>query len=1022
MAGFIYVHPNQDSTSEIIHQSVDQRRRKTIYLVSNREQSRSLERQIMQSDVEWMTMDQWVVRLMGGRSIITAVEQCAIVQQELRRMVEKGQIRYFNQENGFRISWIQLLVDSIEEIKRAHVLPQRLKRLWRKKEEKMRDFALLYEAYQDRLEADNLLDHPEMYIQLIQKLSQLSSLLPDRVIIEGFPHLYPIQEQLLIQLVTLGITVELHVVADPLRRRLFQETFAMIERLEKRGFIQRFDYFSKPSHRSGKDPALGYLSKHAFSDEVSSTSLQPQAIQVIRAEGKEAEVEQLVIHLKQYLLESQVPYRDVAIISAHLNEYRELLHLYLERAGIPVAEDWKQKLTDHPLWQTIVALFQVRHGHPSWFGVLTESPFLPFRHWMKQLDPVPESVAEWKQWIELESELEGAEAIERLEWMQQIPKQLSWENWLTWFTEWIQPLHPLKQSHPQELDQLAGSLQAWHGLQQLLTRLQKIAHGAKGQSELTWRRFIDWLGQTAEQIEINRRPAQKGGIRFLQAELTHGYIFRAVFLLGCVDGKWPRVYHDHLLVSDRERRQLRQEGVYLLYSTELGKRQLSSFYRSLLTATDRIYFFYPYADEKGNRQLPSPYLVEVLQNFRHSPMIKTYSAYEWTDWSTCYSPAKGREFALRLLSQSETRSDDQERALQVLESWKQKSPARWQSLIERIKVERLRLGSPEHAFQGQISDPTLLRQLKEWMERKVWHPVELNHLVECPFRFMAQYLWKINQGKHPVPGISSTKQDHLLRKVLVRVLERGEGELLWQQQSASQILEQYLKEVEVTSPFHFELDRQRIEQSLHDYLSYENHLRMKQGYQLRPTYLHLTFGQEGKRGCDPHSIEEPVLLRLSEGMTIQLQGRIDRIDQDSEGNTVLYLYRSNIYTSSKEIMKGQDLVLPLYIKVLEQQFELPAERLIGAAYYTKRKKGAKNPRNTGLWREEKKKEAKLHVRTTALDREKWQDAFQQIGQLLESKWKQVQQGNCLTRPTWDCSEYCPQKTICRAYRQAREGE
>jgi ATP-dependent helicase/nuclease subunit B len=347
-------------------------------------------------------------------------------------------------------------------------------------------------------------------------------------------------------------------------------------------------------------------------------------------------------------------------------------------------------------------------------------------------------------------------------------------------------------------------------------------------------------------------------------------------------------------------------------------------------------------------------------------------------------------------------------------------------------VERLRMSSIEHPFQGQISDPILLQQIKEWMDRKIWNPTELNHLVECPFRFMAQYLWKVNQGKQQAQGISAAKQDHLLRKVLVRILEHRKRErplqqlsleeLLLEQKKASQILEQYLKEIEITSPFHFELDRQRIEQSLYDYLSYEYHLHMKQGYQLTPKHLQLAFGQEKRRGDDPHSIESPVSLRLSEGMTIQLQGRIDRIDQDSEGNTILYLYRSKIYTSSKEIMEGQDLSLPLYIKVLEQQFAFPSDQLIGAAYYTKRKKGTANPRNTGLWREEKKKEAKLHVRTTALEREEWKETFQRIGQLLESKWKQVQKGDCLTSPTWDCSEYCPQKTICRAYRQAREGE
>ncbi|SFJ00628.1 PD-(D/E)XK nuclease family protein [Thermoflavimicrobium dichotomicum] len=1049
MAGWIYLHPVSQATLGMAWNSSIKKPDKTVYyIVPSHEQARFLRQKHHGHGVEWMTFDQLAKKLVIHElKILSPMEQHWLVRQILWEWSEQERIPYFLKHH-VNDNWIDLIVHWINEMKRANILPQRLQTLWKEKDEKYKELALLYKEYQNRLEQYQLCDQAEMYIQLMKQLSdpkqQQYLKLPDQIVLEQFYHLYPLQEQLLIQLITCGIEVELHLIWDMHRSHLFQETNEMIERLLQRGFQQRFDYLDQKNSQPKSAPLL-HLAQHVFT-EVPLKRSADHAVHVLSAPGIEAEVEQVVSQLKKVLCQYQIPCAEVAIISSNLEKYQDLLYSYLEQAGIPVGRPWEQKLVDHLLFQTLLAVFYVQMGRNEWWSVLLESPYLPFRQMIPHLDPLPIDLDEWEQrLIRYGEQSEGEETaqavLECLAWMKTIPEQATWSEWIKWLSKWVIQLKPVElwremAKCPDRLRELAEEMQAWHGLEQLIENAETLIRGDFAFRSVTRRQWVALLEQAASQWMIQKRPAQKGGIQLFEANLVQGHSFRVAFLLGCVEGEWPRPFRDNWLLPDHVRWELRQEGVYLSRSQELRQRQLYSFFMSMISATELLFFSYPHMDEKGKKQLPSPYLEECLAVFDEKSVIKLKQ--ELSDYHgsssflTSFSDKKRKGFAVSCLATEHEGSDlkktDIQKAIRILDEWKQREPGKWQWLWDRIKVERLRYSMESTPFHGKILDQSLLQKMAEWINTRVWHVYEIQHLMSCPFRFMADYLWKVDVLEKEPVGINSRQIEQLVRALLIRIGPMGNGSDEKLEQMLQESLSSFL--FDKWDSFYIEWGLGKIRMELHRFLRSENVLRKESSYDLEPRHLALSFGypidrEQLKQGqVDPASLTTPVSLKLTTGRILKLRGKIDRVDQDKDGDYIIYHYKLGTPPSIEAIRSGQDLHLILSLWGLQQGFGFDPEKVLGVAYYTRGKRGAKNQRNSGLWKKNGKKKARLSPQAKAFEEAEWQDILIKIGEMIDEKIGQIERGDCLVKPTWSCPDYCPKRTVCRirAYQQHRAGE
>jgi ATP-dependent helicase/DNAse subunit B len=627
------------------------------------------------------------------------------------------------------------------------------------------------------------------------------------------------------------------------------------------------------------------------------------------------------------------------------------------------------------------------------------------------------------------------EILSVLAWMEQIPKKNTWTEWISWLANWIRPLKQIDRwqaqgRNPLLLESLAEELHAWQGIKKLLEGGQSIQRGAFSGQKLTLSQFIILLEQAASQLKICKRKAQKGGVQFLAPNLVQGHSFRVVILLGCVEGKYPRPYQEDWLVPNQERRKLREEGVYLIDSEELRQRQLYSFFMSINAATDKLIFSYPYANQDGKKQLPSPYLEECFMVFHENSIQVTkleLTSY-WGPFSIadCYTSAKGRKFATYQLGQKQKMSDDINVAIQILEHLRLEDIDRWKWLLDRIQVEQSRYLHQQTPFTGKISDKKLQKQIQEWLKEYVWHVSDVNQLLRCPFQFMAGQLWQTTQRKKKRKGLGSWKKEQIIRDVLYRVLG---SPMLSEEEGENLVHQLFMKQIkdgdQESSTYYFEMDQKKIWQQVQKYMKYEMNLRSEEAYDFHPRYINLTFGKanpmDGQE--DPHSMAQPISIQLGSGSILKLRGKVDRIDMDEQGDYIVYIYQSSNLPSQKELYDGQDVQLPLILWALQQGLGLEPEKVIGIAYYTKGKSNEKNWRNRGFWKKEHKEKAKLTSRAL-LEPNEWGQKLEMVKHLIDEKVQQIEQGGCDVKPTWSCPPHCPHQTICRirAYQQHKVGD
>lgn len=245
----------------------------------------------------------WLLSLDKER-LLTPVTQELLVQQAVSRVEEKEGFHYFSGVIT-RPGWLRQVAGTIGEMKRAGVRPGRLKRLWKHHGAKYEELARIYEAYQELLNKYGWVDHEEPYFQVCDSLLKQNGkvLLPKEVIMEQFFDLTFMQQEVLIQLVTAGVDVNVHLAWDENRPRLFQEIGRTIERLRQRGFY--IQNVTPPKHGQAKKvfPLL-HLEQAAFSPRPDSVKAEG-AVEVIAAASVTKEVEETVAPVKGLVAEIQ---------------------------------------------------------------------------------------------------------------------------------------------------------------------------------------------------------------------------------------------------------------------------------------------------------------------------------------------------------------------------------------------------------------------------------------------------------------------------------------------------------------------------------------------------------------------------------------------------------------------------------------------------------------------------------------------------------------------------------------------
>ncbi|HET9479736.1 MAG TPA: PD-(D/E)XK nuclease family protein [Pyrinomonadaceae bacterium] len=480
------------------------------------------------------------------------------------------------------------------------------------------------------------------------------------------------------------------------------------------------------------------------------------------------------------------------------------------------------------------------------------------------------------------------------------------------------------------------------------------------------------------------------GLRVLEATDVRGLRFRAVFIAGLIEGGFPLAASRDWIYPHEERDRLREYGLTLEdISPNTLLKEEHYFYQSSCRATERLYLTRPLLLEDDTETVPS-YYVDELRRAIAPYRVETEIIRRDYDGKNLADASTPNEMKIGLVRQQERHLHRGQREgllpqprIKSLLTLARNDGFLSDAALRRIGIERERCGPHYGPYDGIITNPDLLRLLKQKFGSDFVHSASgLSVYGNCPYRFFAQRVLRLEPRGEAALDLQAIDAGKLLHDILRRFFERHRREALHKldrkklQTELATIADNVFDEHErVVPPLNkqiWKIDREIRKILLDQVLLYELEVQEASEQEVLPAYFEVAFGGMKSAAKDPDSKDEPLELSRETFVgeeTIKISGQIDRVDVARDNTVVAYDYKLSTGSNRSDIISGRSLQLPIYLEALEKLI-LPDHPIAGGGYYVIR--GAQDRRNKGLYRASQLDYLRLRAKNSVFSDDDWQ--------------------------------------------------
>lgn len=526
----------------------------------------------------------------------------------------------------------------------------------------------------------------------------------------------------------------------------------------------------------------------------------------------------------------------------------------------------------------------------------------------------------------------------------------------------------------------------------------------------------------------------RNGLRILEATDVRGLRFRAIFLAGMTEGGFPLSASRDWIYPHEERDRLREYGLTLEdISPNTLLKEEHYFYQVACRAIERLYLTRPLLLGDDSETVASYYIDELRRAV--APLrIETETIRRDYDGKNVADVATPTEMKIGLVRQQERHLHrgpkqsllPQPRITRLL-TLARNDGFLSDAALRRIEIERERAGPRFGPYDGEITDPNLLKLLHQKFGPDFVHSASgLSVYGNCPYRFFAQRVLRFEPRGEAALDLQAIDAGKLLHDVLRRFFERHRREALHEldrkklQAELAAIADGVFDEHErVVPPLNkqiWKIDREIRKILLDQVLLYE--LEIQEEAEARgvlPTYFEVAFGGTRSSAKDPDSKEEPLELSRETFVgeeKIKISGQIDRVDVARDDTVVAYDYKLSTGASRSDIISGRSLQLPIYLEALERLI-LPDHPIAGGGYYVIR--GAQDRRNKGLYRASQLDYLRLRAKNSVFTDEDWQKIRAQVVARIWEFLDGMRAGKFIVDPSEKLKtcRFCDYGALCR---------
>lgn len=496
-------------------------------------------------------------------------------------------------------------------------------------------------------------------------------------------------------------------------------------------------------------------------------------------------------------------------------------------------------------------------------------------------------------------------------------KLLNEWNLLTWYRDENNFLSALDKEN---------EFRAFNRFMKLLDRLNWTLNYLHGSREITLKYFNRCLKNAVNRAIYNLKELPDYGVQIMPRLEILALDFDVLFVGGLVDGDFPRASTKDIFFSDAVRKEMN-----LLASEELLDQDRFIFYSLLDSAAERIYLTYPkYQDDRT--LTPSTFLRDLHE-------AAEIADSEDTDENVFLNMKK-----LKLELGLNIQEMQSEKAIQVArDMFLQMSVEEVLWLLNKIKNTHQRIIPGKFSLvEGDLSPVIAIRKiLKQEYAYRTWSVTQLEEYAFCPMKFFLDRILKIEDEPEFEENINNLERGLIIHDILFKFFTELQKLNMCKYPAAHKdLIFSIAKSVFKQMPFRgffWELEQNiyfgTIESAglLKTFLEYDQQKINETGY--IPDQFEFAFGYTYGSSGDRSSSLKPVTLKNANGQ-IKIIGKIDRIDKNQKGHTLIFDYKTGVRASlvkAQEILAGMMFQLPLYL--LAYNGLNPGSKAVYGGYY-----------------------------------------------------------------------------------------
>lgn len=826
---------------------------------------------------------------------------------------------------------------------------------------KLKEIALIYQAYESVI-SQSFLDPDDELTRMYNRLLQSNSFQDKIVIIDSFSG-FTYQELKILECIFGGAKdIYLTLGLDPLQTTknaddVFATTQNTLNRLQNLCKNHSIPYktISLPLSYRYVSQNLKVIESSLYTTGERDRISSDNTVSLFKADDIYAEGEQLARQISKLVYEKKYTYTDIVVVCRNIGTYAPILEPIFSKYNIPYFLSYPQRLECKPLMRLILSAFDVVLSSFDTESILVylktgltnlkDSEIetlenyvymwnIRGKQWKSEFTMSPDGNALLKTKTDEENQTEKIEKMEKLrqkviEPLEKFSKALKAAkdgaamakavyillDDIKAATKMRILIHKLNKFNRTTL--VEEETRLWDLMMQILDSL----YNTTKDHAMTPRRFADLLKLALSVNTISDIPLTLDHVTVGAADRIRMDNPKAVFILGAIEDIFPALPPTNNFYTETERTEL-QKAEILRSDTfeELCAKEKYFAYMAVTGATDRLYISWYTQNSKGEQVKASSIVSEIKKII---PNLKPLTEAEIPLDDRFWSLRQSKEVAASLWQSNNTDA-------YTIQQYFKSQP---ETVSFSVSLDTILFHKP-YVIKSKENAKKLFSSNSENLQLSA---SKIESYFSCPFKFFCQYGLKAKPREKADmdPRLFGNTVHFVLEKI---ISERGMDFLLQaNEDEIDELIKTYLQNYlillggEQIHTERFNRLIKRIEKPLS--IIIHNLIAEFSQSQFRPVDFELSIGIDKTSSVSIESKSSetflqkdeatqllPYILKLPTGETIQINGKIDRVDtfvKDNQKYIRIIDYKTgNKIFNLAEVMHGLNMQMLLYLSAL----------------------------------------------------------------------------------------------------------